>query len=205
MEACQIPNHTPFYCITQRFWSVVPLWDWSFRVDERGGHSKPESISEVFTISHSRGTWIGHVMNVIREEFNARLGSQGCQNLVIYNGKEEKETDKMSLKEKVGAEFPGGGTVSLPWSWGISGHYREEILQMNVGAALLDNLMLFCWLSQVHCWSLWLRCILNEAKKEVIQNSDYALQGWKLSRVWAPSGCWLQEPLKFPSWIEQKN
>lgn len=53
-------------------------------------------------------------MNVIREEFNARLGSQECQNLVIYNGKEEKETDKMSLKEKVGAEFPGGGIVSLP-------------------------------------------------------------------------------------------
>lgn len=39
---------------------------------------------------------------------NARQGSQECQNLVIYNGKEEKETDKMSLKKKVGAEFPGG-------------------------------------------------------------------------------------------------
>lgn len=53
-------------------------------------------------------------MKVIREELNARLRSQECQNLVIYSGKEEKETDKMSLKEKVGAEFPGGRTVSLP-------------------------------------------------------------------------------------------
>lgn len=76
-------------------------------MDERGGHCKPGSISETFTNSHSRGTCIGHVMKVIREELNARLGSQECQNLVIYNGKEEKETDKMSLKKKVGAEFPG--------------------------------------------------------------------------------------------------
>lgn len=42
-------------------------------------------------------------MTVVREELNAMLGSQECQNLVMYNGKEEKEADKMSLNEKVEA------------------------------------------------------------------------------------------------------
>lgn len=40
---------------------------------------------------------------------NARLGRQECQSLVIYRcGKKGNETNRMSIKEKVGALLPNG-------------------------------------------------------------------------------------------------
>lgn len=48
-------------------------------------------------------------MKMFREEINTRLGRQECQNVVICRcGKEEKENNKMFLKEEVGALFQEG-------------------------------------------------------------------------------------------------
>lgn len=72
----------------------------------------------------------------VQGEMNGRLGRQECQSLVTYRcGKEEKETNMMSLKEKVGTLFPSGALS--PSHEGISAHYREEVLHLNMGSSAI--------------------------------------------------------------------